>query len=142
MKDTGYIEHKGIVAGVTGDRVSINLINTSSCSSCHVKSFCNVSDVDNKIIEVSNGTGNKIKTGDRIIVNYEKTMGPRALFLGYVIPFFLVIMVLFIAMELSKNEALSGLLSLGILVPYYLSLYILRDNLKANFAFKIKTIKS
>ena len=142
MKDTAYIEHQGIVSGVTGKRISVNLLNTSTCSSCHVNSFCNVAETDNKTIEVNNETGNRIRKGDKITINYEKTMGPKALFLGYVIPFFLVMAMLLMAMELSGNEALSGLLSLAVLVPYYLALYLFRNKIKTNFAFKIKTINA
>ena len=142
MNETaGYIEHQGIVAAIDDKKVLVNLINTSSCSSCHVKSFCNVSDTDNKTIEISQNAKNMIKKGDHVIVNYEKSMGPKALFLGYVLPFLLVISVLVLTLELTKNEAVAGLSSLAILLPYYLSLYVFRNELKTRFEFKIKTIK-
>lgn len=142
MKQTGYIEHQGVVTEVTGHKLSVNLINTSSCSSCHVKGFCNVSEVDNKTVEIMHPSEEPVQKGDKVIVNYEKSLGPLALFLGYLVPFFLVIGVLVISLTLTGNEAVSGVLSLVILIPYYLLLYFLRNKLKTKFTFTIKSIKS
>ena len=137
MKQTGYIEHQGVVTQVKKNAVSVNLINISSCSDCHVKGFCSVSDTDNKTIEILH-TDSNISKGDKVIVNHRKTLGPLALLLGYIIPFFLVLAVLILSLEISGNEAVSGLLSLSILIPYYLILYFFREKLKTKFAFTIK----
>ncbi len=142
MKQTGYIEHQGVVTEVTENILSVSLINTSSCSSCHVKGFCNVSDVDNKTVEIIQSSHKLVKKGDKVIVNYEKSLGPLALLLGYLVPFFLVITVLMIALAISGNEAVSGMLSLLVLLPYYLLLYFFRNNLKTKFTFTIKSIES
>lgn len=142
MKQTGYIEHQGVVTEVTGHKLLVNLINTSSCSSCHVKGFCNVSDVDNKTVEIIQTSNEHVKKGDKVIVNYEKSLGPLALFLGYLVPFLLVIGVLVITLAITSNEAFSGILSLLILIPYYVLLYFFRNELKAKFTFTIKSIKS
>jgi len=142
MKQTGYIEHQGVVTEVAGHKLSVNLINTSSCSSCHVKGFCNVSEVDNKTVEIMHPSEEPVKKGDKVIVNYEKSLGPLALLLGYLVPFFLVIGVLVISLTLTGNEAVSGVLSLVMLIPYYLLLYFLRNKLKTKFTFTIKSNKS
>jgi positive regulator of sigma E activity len=142
MKQTGYIEHQGVVTEVTGNILSVNLINTSSCSGCHVKGFCNVSEVDNKTVEIIQPSDKRVKKGDQVIVNYEKTLGPLALLLGYLVPFFLVITVLMITQALTGNEAVTGLLSLSVLIPYYILLYFFRNELKTKFTFTIKSIES
>jgi sigma-E factor negative regulatory protein RseC len=141
MKQSEYIEHQGIVTEVKENSLSVSLINVSSCSGCHVKGFCNVSDVDNKTVEIFNPDKN-IHKGDTVMVNHEKSLGPLALLLGYIFPFFLVILVLVISLTISGNEALSGLLSLSVLVPYYISLFFFRDLFKTKFAFTIKSIKN
>lgn len=141
MKQTGYIEHQGVVTQVAGNTLSVNLINTSSCASCHVKSFCNVSDVDNKKVELLSPSDKNIKKGDEVIVHYKKNLGPLALFLGYLVPFFIVIATLILTLAISHNEAFSGLVSLFVLIPYYGILFFFRNNLKTKFAFTIKSIK-
>lgn len=142
MEQTGYIEHKGIVKRVVDDRILIDLINISSCSSCHVKGVCNVSDTDNKTVEVLRESGEPVKKGDEVTINYEKSLGPKALFLGYMLPFLVVMATLLITMEITGNEAVAGLISLFVLVPYYLGLFLFKDRLKTKFAFKIKSIKN
>jgi positive regulator of sigma E activity len=137
MKQTGYIEHEGVVTQVNENSLSVNLVNISSCSGCHVKGFCNVSEVDLKTIEIFN-PDKKISKGDAVTVNYEKTLGPLALLLGYIVPFLLVIATLVISIVITENEGISGLLSLSVLLPYYTLLFIYRNSLKTRFAFTIK----
>jgi sigma-E factor negative regulatory protein RseC len=141
MKESGYIEHEGIVTQVAGNKLSVNLLNTATCSSCHVKSFCNVSDIDNKKVDIVKPADKRIEKGDEVIVYYQRILGPLALCLGYLVPFIIVISTLIITLILTGNEAFSGLLSLLILLPYYLTLYFFRNNLKTRFAFTIKSIK-
>jgi sigma-E factor negative regulatory protein RseC len=137
MKQTGYIEHEGVVTQVKENSLYVNLINISSCSGCHVKGFCNVSDVDHKTIEIFH-PDKKISKGDTVTVNYEKTLGPLALLFGYIIPFLLVVVTLVISLAITENEGISGLLSLSVLLPYYTLLFLYRNLLKTKFAFTVK----
>ncbi len=68
----------------------------------------------------------------------QQSLGFRALFLGYVLPFVILVVVLFIAMEITQNDLFSGLLGLATLIPYYLILYLMKDKLQKTFAFSLK----
>jgi len=138
MEHTEHIEHEGIVSKIEGDKIIVNLTNISNCSSCHVQGMCAVSDVDKKEIEIVNDQKNPFKTGDRVEVSFSKTSGPKALFLGYILPFLLVLITLLLAYEITGNEAISGLLSLAVLLPYYLGLFSFRSKLKKEFTFRLK----
>jgi sigma-E factor negative regulatory protein RseC len=138
MKQAGHIEHQGIVSKIAGDKVFVNLTNVSDCSSCHVQSMCQVSEVDNKEIEIIRERGNAFKKGDKVEVSFDKSQGPKALFLGYLLPFLIVLVTLLIVSEISGDEAISGLFSLLILIPYYLVLFSFRSKLKKEFTFKLK----
>jgi len=139
MKQTGLIEHQGIVSGVQGEIISVNLSNISNCSGCHAKAMCNVSETDNKVIEIINYQKSGFQKGDAVIVEFEKSLGPKALFLGYLLPFFIVIFTLIISHAITSNEVLSGTLSLLVLIPYYMVLYSQRSLLKKEFSFKLRT---
>ena len=138
MKQTGHIEHQGIVSRITDGKVYINLTNVSNCSSCHVQGMCQVSDVDKKEIEVIQGSGNPLRKGDKVEVSFKSSLGPKALFLGYLLPFLIVLATLLITYEISGDEALAGLSSLFILAPYYLVLHGFRSKLKKEFSFTLK----
>jgi len=138
MEQTTHIEHEGIVSKIDGEKVIVNLTNVSNCSSCHVQGMCSVSDVDKKEIEIVNDIHNSFKTGDKVEVSFSKTSGPKALFLGYILPFLFVLITLLITFQITGNEAVSGLSSLAILIPYYFGLFVFRSKLKREFAFRLK----
>jgi sigma-E factor negative regulatory protein RseC len=138
MSEVGNIEHQGIVSKTANGKVFVNLTNVSNCSSCHVQSMCQVSDVDKKEIEIVDLKSHNFKKGDKVEVSFSKSQGPKALFLGYLLPFLFVIATLFITSEISGDEVFAGISSLLILIPYYIVLYIFRSKLKKEFTFKLK----
>lgn len=135
VRDKGKkIEHLGRIQQVSGETIKVNLINVAACSSCHVKGACSVSDVDNKVIEVAN-TGAAFKPGDPVTVAFNESQGVKALFLGYIIPFIVLMLVLIITWYLTGNELATALLALGSLIPYYMGLTLFRKKLKNTFIF-------
>ena len=100
--------------------------------------MCQVSDVDKKEIEILDSRSNKFRIGDKVEVSFSKSQGPKALFLGYLLPFLFVIVTLFVAFEITGDEVLAGISSLMVLLPYYLVLYTFRSKLKKEFTFKLK----
>lgn len=130
------IEHLGIIKEITPKTIKVSLLNVSGCSTCHTKSTCGVSDVDNKIIDIIND-GQKIEKGETVKVIFEKSLGPLALFLGYLFPFILMMIILVISWSLTNDEVFAGLSSLLSVGIYYLGLTLFRSKLKSTFTFKI-----
>ena len=117
----------------------VNIVNQSACSSCHAKGACSVSDYQDKEIEISNFSKN-YKPGQEVTILFKETTGFKALFYGYVLPFMLVLTTLIVSNSITNNELLAGLLSLAILIPYYITLYFLRHLLKKVFNFEIEEL--
>jgi positive regulator of sigma E activity len=130
------IEHLGVIKEITPRAVKVSLLNVSGCSTCHTKATCSVSDVDNKVIDVIN-TGQEINKGDTVKVVFEKSLGPLALFLGYLAPFFFLMIVLLASWSITGDEITSGLAALLSVAVYYLFLTRFRAKLKSTFTFKI-----
>ena len=128
-----------MVKEVTDTSVVVSIINQSACSTCHANGACTVADVQEKEIEIL-PNGRNYKAGEEITVLLKESQGFQALFYGYVLPFLLVLFTLIITSAVTNNEFLAGLLSLGILIPYYITLYFLRDNLKKVFKFEVEEI--
>ncbi len=98
-----------------------------------------MAEVADKVVEVDQQQTQKhYKTGDYVTVSLKKTSGYRALFLGYLLPFILVMITLIAIINLTGDEALAALLSLGITIPYYALLYAKREVIKTSFRFFIK----
>ncbi|MEA3444544.1 MAG: SoxR reducing system RseC family protein [Bacteroidota bacterium] len=133
------IEHKGRVESIRNGIVKVNILVQSACASCQVKGACSVSDMENKSIDIRTSKTN-YKTGEMVNVQMQQSQGFKALFLGYVLPFILVMLVLGIGTSAGISEGISGLSSLIILLPYYLALYFLKDKLQQTFSFSIQKL--
>lgn len=133
----GSIEHEGVVCSADSNSVIVSILSESACAGCHAKGYCNYSGTKNKMIEVH---GNyDVLPGDKVMIIMERSAGYKALFLGYILPLIVVIIVLAVFSSLPLPELFTGLASLGVLGIYYLFLYLLRDRIGNKFTFKIKT---
>jgi sigma-E factor negative regulatory protein RseC len=131
------IEHKGKIDSITGNKIKVHFLNVSACASCHAKGVCTASDMENKEIEVYDTSG-KFEEGEEVNILLQQSLGFRALLFGYVIPFILVLVALFIINAFTSNEVIIGVGAIGILVPYYLIIYYLKDRFEKVFSFNIQ----
>lgn len=117
----------------------VQIAQLSACSSCHAKGACSASDIDEKIIEV-HSSDNTLKIGDFVQLTGNASMGLFAVLIAFVIPFLLILFSLAAFNHYAVNEALSGTISLGILIPYYLVLSQFNNKLKTKLKFTISKI--
>jgi sigma-E factor negative regulatory protein RseC len=96
-----------------------------------------VADYQDKEIEIATYQ-NVYSPGQEVTVLFQESKGFAALFYGYLFPFIIVLLTLIITSAFTKNELFSGLLSLGILIPYYTTLYFFRHLLKKVFKFEVE----
>ena len=131
------IKHEGIISSFEGDIAKVRLVNISACASCHVKSVCSLSEADQKVVDVM-AKNVTMATGDKVTVSFNESLGIKALFFGYILPF-MVMMVAFLATwAASHSEVYAGLAALFILIPYYLILALYRRSLQQSFAFHLE----
>ena len=138
MKQIKQIIHPGIIKSISGNELQVCIIAQAACASCTLKGACSVSEVDKKIIDICVENPDDYKNGESIEVYFKQSLGFRALFLGYVLPFLILVISLITLMSITQNELLSGVISLMLLIPYYLILYFSKDKIKKTFAFSIK----
>lgn len=133
------IEHPGMITRIVNDAIEVMILSSSACSSCSAKGACNMSEMEEKIVKVRKPHNDHLyKTGQQVIVYMDGRMGFKAVFLGYVLPFLLVLTVLIVVLSLGMGEGVAGLLALVVLVPYYLLVYTFRDRLDKRFQFYIR----
>ena len=131
------IEHSAVVREDRGDKFLVQVLVDSACKSCKVKSTCAVAKMQNKLIEVPKADL-KAAEGEKIRVYYEESTGLKAVLIGYIIPFIVLITGLAAALQFTANEGLAGLIALGFMVLYYLSLFLFKKYLTKTFTFKVK----
>jgi sigma-E factor negative regulatory protein RseC len=99
--------------------------------------MCYLGDGTERIVEIGD-FGPDLKIGDTVGITISRSMGNKAIFLGYLIPFLLLLGTLIAVDQLGAEEWLTGLLSLGILVPYFIILYFLRNRLRKTFVLSAR----
>ncbi len=135
-KNTGIINHEGIVQKIYDASVIVSISSSTACSGCHAEGSCNMAGKEEKIIEV---TGRyDVHPGDRVTILMKQSMGYAALFLGYLLPLISVLTVLIILVAMEVPELPAGLISLGILIPYYIILFLFRRRVNEKFTFTLK----
>lgn len=133
------ISHEGVIKQLSEKKITVGIITESACASCHANGACTAADMKDKEVEITGFTGD-FHIGQHIWIIGKASQGFKALFLGYLLPLILLIVVLIISLNLTDDEGTSGLLSLSILIPYYIILFLLRNNLKRSFEFVIKPL--
>jgi sigma-E factor negative regulatory protein RseC len=127
--------HSGIISKINSNSVIVSLEQDLHCESCRAKSACGISESNTKEIEIIN-SNDSFKINEQVNVILKKALGLKAVFWAYVFPFILMFSTLIIASSFFK-EWIAGVLSLVVLLPYYLTLYLLKNTLKHVFQISI-----
>ncbi len=134
---TNLVKHEGIVSKISEKTITISLKGNVNCEGCKAQSACGVSDSNDKEIEVINAT-QSYKINEPVNVLLKRELGLKAVFWAYVFPFILMFIVLVVTSFFFK-EWIAGLISLFVLIPYYLMLYISKDRFQR--AFQVSILK-
>ena len=163
------IKHDGIIIALNEDGTAlVRIMQTSACAACKAKAMCasaesaekemtavllsdngrpvgyGVLDADKPLLEY--------KVGDEVEVMVQQKMGWKAVVLAYLLPFFVMLAVMFIGNGLlaigdgatgllgdeAKREAVLGTVALCAMAVYYLVLGLFKDKLQKEFSFTAK----
>lgn len=133
------IKHSGIVEDITsGGCVRVRITQQAACIGCKIAGHCSTSERKDKIIDVYGaGKGHSYTVGQEVTVSVAERTGLEAVTVAFTLPFLLLIVTVFVVMLLTGDEAVSALLGIGILVPYYAVVYLLRSRLTRRLSFAI-----
>jgi len=141
MKNSGdIIEHQGEIIEIGIDYIMVEIINHSACSSCNAKSMCSMSEVESKVVEVENKGYELFEVGEAVNVILRKSLGFKALYISYLIPLIILILILLSLSSFGIGELTTGLSIIIALAVYYIGVYFLRDRFKREFVFTIEKL--
>ena len=154
------IKHDGIIIALNEDGTAlVRIVQTSACAACKAKAMCaSAESVEKEMTVVLLGENGKVKTennstqsyhvGDAVEVMVQQKMGWKAVVLAYLLPFFVMLAVMFIGNGLlamgdgqlamgdgAKREAVLGTVALCAMAVYYLVLGLFKDKLQREFSF-------
>ncbi len=140
MGSSGTIEHLGIISEVNDKLVRVSVLPESACGSCRVRSSCSIGETGERVIEVLRRNGDSYSEGEEIRVILEQSLGLKALVIGYILPFLVVMFMLILLTSLGLSEGFAGLAALLSLIPYYAGLSFFSDKLKKEFSFRLQKL--
>jgi sigma-E factor negative regulatory protein RseC len=131
------IDHDGVIEHIEGGVAHVKINSESACAACHAKGVCGAADQEEKFIDIQLGETPYIK-GESVQVLVAKRLGFKAVALGYVYPFIILMAVLIGLTAIGINELKAGLIALLSLPPYYLVLFLARNRIGKSFTFSIQ----
>lgn len=135
------IKHAGVVDGVEGVCVRVRILQSSACSACKVAAHCNASETKEKIIDVMDADASHYQKGDQVMVVADTAVGFRASLYGYLLPLILMVVTLVGVLAATHSEGLAAVSALGILIPYYVLLFLMRNKLRNRLSFTLERLK-
>ena len=135
------IRHSGRVVGVRDGAVDVMIVPESACGSCKSRKACGMAESAEKIMTIVDPHSYIYKESDEVEVSTEKIMGIKAVAIAYIYPFILMLICLLVLLQSGVSELVSGLVTLGLVVVYYLGLILFRGKLQREIIFKISPKK-
>jgi len=132
------ISHPGRIVEITPGQTTVEIISSSACAACHAKGVCGVSEEQVKLICVPTDPYTLRHEGDEVQVVLKRSMGLKAVWLSYVIPLFILMILILSLSSVNVHELYIGLISIGAVALYYLVIFLLKDRLAKDFVFYIK----
>lgn len=137
MSGQHLIDHEGTIDQINGDVAHVRINSVSACAACHASGVCGAADQEEKYLDIPLN-GESYKVGEFVHVQVARHLGFKAVALGYIYPFLLLMAVLIGTIASGMDELKAGLLALLSLIPYYLVLYFLRKRIESSFTFSMK----
>jgi sigma-E factor negative regulatory protein RseC len=137
MSQAETITHEGRVLRVPDEGTAeIEIQVSEACGGCHARSVCSAGKSETKIITAKSSS--PLRPGDLVTVEMRLSQGFRALTIGYILPFLVLIASFVAAYIAGTGELVSALLSFAAVGGYYLLIWLLRGRIGEKFEFKIK----
>ena len=131
------ISHEGIVTNIDNENIEVKILSKSACGACHIKTACNMSEMQEKIISIPVPKDKKLSIGQEVKISMGLGQANSAVIFAYVIPVIILISIIFILNSLKIDEGINALISIGSLIPYYLILFLFKDKIKRKFEYEI-----
>ena len=131
------IRHDGIVDSIDGQTVIVRITQSSACGGCQARNICRAAESKDKLVEVHCTEAGSFMVGQAVTVAGAESLGMRAVMWAFGLPLLLLLAVLITAVTVTGSERVAAVASVGVLVPYYIVLFLLRGRFKKDFQFRI-----
>lgn len=139
-QEAPVIKHAGRVLSVTSVQTKVEIQAQTACAACHARAVCGASNGESRILTVRRPDDGTVKPGDDVNVVIRQGQGFKAVLIAYLVPLFILLVLLLTLPLFFENELVTGLGALGFVALYYLVLAQFRDRLNSGFVFTVEKI--
>lgn len=139
------IVHRGVVDSMADGIVRVRIMQPAACGSCKIAAHCNIPGAGSeargaRLIDVPMIRGRdytSFHVGDEVTVAASEQMGRQAVVLAFVVPFLVLVAVVFAVSRFTDSEPTMALAGLFSLIPYYIVLYAFRRKIAEKISFDL-----
>lgn len=132
------IRHTGIIDSIEAGFVKVRILQASACSACKVAAHCNASESKEKLIDVRVDECKVWNVGDTVTVCASRHVVTHAMLLAFALPLVLMVVTLVAVLVATGDEGAAGLSSIAVLAPYFLIVWLFRDNISRKVTFSLE----
>lgn len=133
-----HVSHPGVVVGINEKDIEIEILSSSICGSCGIKSACGMSEMQEKRVVVPKPEDKEFIVGQPVSIIMNTSQGNKAALFAYFIPAFLLVAIIVILSNLNINEWIAAVTGIGAAAIYYIILYFFKDKLRDEFTYEIR----
>lgn len=118
------ISHTGRIVSIDPMVTKVEIIRSSACGECHARALCGYAEDQVKIVDVPTNAFDFFEVGQQVQVCLKRSMGMKAVWISYVIPLIVMMIVILLLNALGAGELATGLAGIGAVALYYIALFI------------------
>lgn len=132
------ISHTGRILSVGPEITTVEILSKSACASCQAAGLCTAFEAARKEISIRSDHSAGYQVGEEVEVVLRQDMGTKAVVLAYVVPLFILLILVVYLSYTSLLELAAGAIGLGGVALWYLVLWCFRGSLNREYNFYIR----
>ena len=128
------ISHTGRILSVGPEITTVEILSKSACASCQAAGLCTAFEAARKEVSVRSDPA----VGYQVEVTLRQDMGTKAVVLAYVVPLFILLILVVYLSYTSMSELAAGAIGLGGVALWYAVLWCFRGSLNREYNFYIR----
>lgn len=136
----GTIRQPATVTRVTSSEIDVEVCRPEACQGCKAHKMCHMEeDGKGKSMTLIND-GQGYYEGEQVMLVMRRSSGLKAALIAYLIPVVLLIATLLICQSAGETEIVSAVITLSVLVLYFIGVRLLRGRLNREFSIEIEKV--
>jgi positive regulator of sigma E activity len=136
MDSKKEVTHTGLIyeVGKRGIKVRIGIV--AGCADCQIKGNCNMADQTEKELSIECDPS-PFRVGQRVKVSLKSTLAKNALFMRYILPFFILITTMIISSAFLNDETTVAIVSISLLTLYYFIFFLFKNRFRTKVKYDV-----